>query len=595
MIRERVEKLRALMKDRGVQAYIVPSTDPHQSEYVPELWQRRGFISGFNGSAGDVVVTETAAGLWTDSRYFLQAGKQLDPDVYDLFKLGMPGVPFYKDWLATNLKPGQKVGVDPRLLSYKEYGDLKARLEKKGVQLAPVSENLVDLIWTDRPAGRSDPAFAQDVRYSGESVESKLSRVREKMAAEGADAHVVAALDSLAWLFNIRGRDVDYNPCVIGYAIVTADAATLYIDPAKVDDALAKHLGSTVTVEPYDAFEDGLAALNKSGSTVWLDTGTCSQWVVECLLPGAKPVFSTSPIALFQACKNDVEVEGSREAHKRDGVAMVRLFMWLEKEVKAGKVTELAISKKLIELRSRSDLFRGPSFETIAGYKGNGAIIHYAPTSESDAVVKEEGILLIDSGGQYLDGTTDITRTVAMSAPTDEQKDRFTRVLKGVIASTRQPFPEGTAGRQIDALGRTALWDAGLNFLHGVGHGVGSYLGVHEGPQAISFYRCTGVALEPGMICSIEPGYYKEGEFGIRTENLVVVREAPDLAVDGINFRRFETLTLCPIDLALVDRNLLDTAEIAWLNDYHRTVRETLIPLLEADEAAWLADATAEL
>jgi len=588
MIRERVDGLRKLMKEHGVQAYIIPSTDPHQSEYLPALWMRRPFISGFTGSAGDVVVTETAAGLWIDSRYFLQAADQLDAGVYTLFKFGLPGVPSFKEWLADTLEAGDRVGVDPRLMSHSEYKSLAGRLGQRDVVLAPISDNLVDAVWTDRPPMPPDPVLPHDIAFAGESVDSKLERLRAKMASEGCGAHVVTTLDSIAWLCNIRGRDVEYNPVAIAYAVVTDGAATLYVDPAKVTEDLRGHLGESVSIAGYDAFEQGLAELNAKGAKVWIDPATCSQWVAECLSPGARLFCAPSPVTLFKALKNEVEVEGMRKAHVRDGVAMVRFLKWLEEAVPAGGVTELGICDKLVEFRSQGEHFRGPSFGTIASYKEHGAVIHYEPAPETDVAVGSDGILLVDSGGQYLDGTTDITRTLTMGAPTAEQKDRFTRVLQGLIKLIVQPFPEGTAGRQIDSLSRLALWNVGLNFMHGVGHGIGSHLCVHEGPQAISYYRCTGVALEPGMACTIEPGFYKDGEYGLRTENVAVVRDAPEVAGGDAAFRRFEDITLCPIDLNLVEKNLLAADEKEWLNGYHRKVRETLSPLLDADEAAWL-------
>jgi len=592
MIKERLARLRDLMQQNSVQAYIIPSTDPHQSEYVPALWQRRPFISGFTGSAGDVVVTKELAGLWTDSRYFLQAEQQLDSEVLTLFRVGLPDVPSFEDWLVSTLAKGDAVGLDPRLTSYNGYKKLAARLAERGIELAPVDQNLVDAIWDERPAPPSAAVAPQEIRYAGESLEDKLNRLREKMAAEDTAAHVLTTLDAIAWLFNIRGQDVDFNPVVIAHAIVDATSATLYIDPSKIDDGLSSHLGSAVRLQPYHDFQDGLRGLAKAGSRVWLDPATCNQWVVEQLSPGAELFFKASPVTLFKAIKNDVEIQGFRDAHVRDGVAMVRFFKWLNENVSGGEVTELSIDAKLAEIRGSLELSRGASFATIAGYEGHGAIIHYSATPESSSTVKPKGILLVDSGGQYLDGTTDITRTVALRTPTVEQKDRFTRVLKGLIRITLQPFPQGTAGRQIDSLARLPLWEVGLNFGHGVGHGIGSYLNVHEGPQSISFYRCTGVSLEPGMVTSIEPGFYKEGEYGIRTENLAVVREAPEVTSGETAFRRFETLTLCPIDLLLVDRSLLASDEIAWLNDYHREVRDALSPHLEPDEVAWLKSAT---
>jgi len=583
------------MVKENVQAYIVPSTDPHQSEYLPDYWQRRPFISSFTGSAGDVVITENEAGLWTDSRYFIQAGEQLDLDVFTLHKLAAPGVLTYEEWLAASMRPGQKVGVDPRLMSRAGFEALEARLAKGDVELASIVPNLVDRVWDEQPVFPQDPAVPLDRRYTGADLGEKLGRLREEMNRKEAGAHVLTTLDSIAWTFNLRGSDVRFNPVTIAYAIVTSDKATLYLDPAKATDELRAHFGDLVIVEPYDAFEKDLAGIGRSDAKIWIDPATCNQWVVDALGAGATVMFEPSPVSLFKARKNETEIEGARQAHIRDGAAMVRFLIWLEETVADGKVTEISIAEKLEELRGRSDMFRGPSFSTIAGYKGHGAIIHYEATEESSVTVEQDGLLLVDSGGQYLDGTTDITRTIAMDPPSDEERDRFTRVLKGVILLSAQPFPAGAAGRRLDSLARLSLWEDGLDFGHGVGHGIGSYLNVHEGPQAISFARCTGVAMEPGMICSIEPGYYEEGRFGIRIENVAVVCERPDLSRDGGPFHGFETLTLCPIDGRLVKRELLSEVELRWFNSYHKKVFDTLSPHLDSKEKAWLEKATAPI
>lgn len=592
MIRERVEALQKLLIEKDLHAYIIPGKDPHQSEYVPDVWQRRRFISGFTGSAGDVVVTRSVAGLWTDFRYYLQAEDQLDNEVFTLFKMGLPEVPKFDAWLAQTLSKGEKVGVDSRLFSLNDYKSLKAKLAVKGVELCPIDENLLDAVWEDQPAMPSDAIKVHDLEFAGESVGDKLGRLRTSMEAAGTEAHVVTMLDAIAWLFNLRGSDVEFNPVFIAYAVVTAKDATLYVDPAKVTDEVRALLGDAVRIASYDDFRSGLQALREAKAKTWIDPGTCSRWIKDQLAPDTPLYLQESPIKLFKAVKNEAELAGCHAAHVRDGAALIKLFVWLEENLASGKITERTISDKMIEFRSQGEHFVGPSFESIVGYGEHGAIIHYAVTPETDVTVKPEGILLLDSGGQYLDGTTDITRTLALSEPTPEQRDRFTRVLKGHIKLSEQPFPQGTDGVQLDTLARMFLWEAGCNFGHGIGHGVGSYLNVHESPPAISFISGRGVKPAAGMICSNEPGFYKEGEYGMRQENMVVIREIPDLAEDGTPYFKMENITLCPIDAKLVDRNLLTDDEVKWLNDYHAQVRESLTPLLPEKEAAWLKTAT---
>lgn len=591
MVREYVEALRRLMKTQGIEAYIVPSTDAHQSEYLPELWQRRRFITGFTGSAGDAVITGRRAGLWTDSRYFIQAEAQLDSKVFSLFKIGMPDVPSYEDWLADELEAGQTVGVDTRVFSHSGYGKLQKRLEKAGVNLRAIEENLVDAVWEDRPARPLEKVQAHDERYAGESLGAKIERLRARMKEEGVAAHVVTMLDAVAWLFNIRGRDVAFNPVTIAYAIVTENDATLYIDKEKVDDTVSSHLGDDVILKTYEDFADGLKALEAAKVKTWIDPNTCSQWVVDRLLPGAELISKESPITRFKAVKNAVELEGMRAAHVRDGVAMVRFLIWLEKNYPAGGVTELKISEQLRAFRAQGEGFQGESFESIVGFGEHGAIVHYASTPETDVEIKAPGILLVDSGGQYLDGTTDITRTLALGEPTAEQRDRFTRVLKGHVCLTRQPYPKGTDGVQLDTLARMFLWEVGLNFGHGIGHGIGAFLNVHEMPPAISFLRGHGVKSEANMVVTNEPGYYKEGEYGFRQENVMVVEEVPELSQGDETYLRLAPLTLCPVDLSLVEKSMLSPAELEWLNSYHQEVYDTLKPLLEPDEVKWLEKA----
>lgn len=591
-MRERVQKLRELMKEHGIQAYLVPSSDPHQSEYVPEFWQRRKYISGFTGSAGDVVITQTDACLWTDSRYFLQAEQQLDSSVFTLFKLGLPDVPGIREWIKKTLKKGEVLGVDPKVISHREFMGLQDELRAKGISLKGVKENLVDAVWKERPEPPKGRVELHEEKYAGGSVTSKLERLREKMAEEGAEAHLVTMLDAIAWLFNIRGSDVAFNPVAISYALVTLQEAVLFVDQEKISDEVRASLQSCVEFRSYEEFEDELVRLRERKAPVWLDQTAVNQWVVETLKDGAQLILKPSPITLFKAVKNQTEIQGFKNAHVRDGVAMVKFLSWLSKSVGKTQVTELSAARKAAEFRAQGELFRGLGFETISSYGAHGAVVHYAVTPETDIPLKPEGIYLIDSGGQYLDGTTDITRTITLGTPTEEQKNNFTRILKGMINLSLTSFPQGTAGKQLDTIARLSLWEIGLNYGHGTGHGVGTYLNVHEGPQAISHYRCIGIGLEPGMVTTIEPGYYRENEYGLRVENMVVVVKDEERSSRDFTFHTFETLTLCPVDLRLVKKELLTEKEIKWLNNYHKRVYEFLYLLLDKPEVEWLKKAT---
>lgn len=591
-IRQRVAALRVLMVKHRVDAYLAPSTDAHQSEYVPTLWRRREWISGFSGSSGDVVITARSAALWTDGRYFLQAASELAGSGITLMKLGQPGTPTIAGWLSRQLKRGSRVGVDPRLLSGSLYRNLRNDLAKAGIDLVSVETNLIDVLWIDRPEPPSGTVEPHPVRYSGLSYKNKLKAVRGAMRDAGAGAHVISALDAIAWLFNIRGSDVLHNPVVIAYAIVTAKRALLFVaEPRRVAPEIRRAFGKHVLIRNYSGFRTELQRLSRSRDPVWVDPTATNQWIFD-LLKNARLITSESPITLSKAQKNTVELRGARAAHVRDGAALVRFLHWLDEVVGREPVTEISAADKLLEFRRRSGLFRGLSFDTISGYAEHGAIIHYSATPRTDVRLRRKGLYLIDSGAQYLDGTTDITRTVALGKPTREQRAHFTRVLKGHIQLATQTFPQGTAGRQLDTLARKFLWDAGLDYGHGTGHGVGSYLSVHEGPQSISHSRDTGVPLAPGMICSNEPGYYQPGEYGIRIENLIYVVTDPEHSKSGRMFLTFENLSLCPIDLTLIEPALLTRDEIRYLNAYHAEVRHKLARLLNKKEAAWLAKAT---
>ena len=590
-MRDKIEKLRRLMRKHNIQAYLVPGSDPHQSEYVPEFWKRRAFITGFTGSAGDALVTLKSAGLWTDSRYHLQAERELRNTGFKLFKCGTPGVPSWQEWAARNLKPGDSLGLDPQLISHRDYTKLKKDLAAKSVRLRPVAANLVDVIWRGRPAAPAGPVIVLEEKYAGESRRRKLDRLRQKMTVEGVDAHILSQLDAVAWLFNIRGSDVPFNPVAIAYAIITRKKALLFVAREKVSPEVRTVLKKDVSLRSYTEFPAALRSLAAARQRIWLDEAGVNQWVVSSLA-GAELVFKPSPMTLSKAIKNASEIRGSKQAHRRDGAAMVKFLCWLEKAVPKGGVTEFSAARKLEEIRKCQPRFRGLSFQTISSYGSHSAVVHYAVTPETDIPLKPKGIYLIDSGSQYLDATTDITRTVCLGRPTAEQRDRFTRVLKGVINLARTSFPQGTSGPQLDVLARRALWERGLNYGHGTGHGIGAFLNVHEGPQSIAPARGFGIGLEPGMILSIEPGFYKEGEYGLRLENLALVVKGPDRTSETSPFYTFETLTLCPIELRLLNKDLLTENEVIWLNAYHLRVRKELTPLLEKDEAAWLKKAT---
>jgi Xaa-Pro aminopeptidase len=576
------------MRKEGVQAFLIPSSDPHQSEYVPECWQRRAWISGFTGSMGDVLVTLREAGLWADGRYYLQAEDQLQGSGIRLFRMGQPGVPSLTEYLQKNLGDGQVLGIDTQTVSMRRASEVHSALEAGGGKLQSLPVNLVDAIWNDRPALPSNPVMALPTRFAGETVSSKLTRVRKAMKDRKVDAHFISALDAVAWLFNLRGSDVPFNPVLIAYALVTTTSATLFVDPHKVSAAIVSSLGKGVELRPYGEVASSLKQLAREKERVWVEETSVSRWVAE-LLSGADLVTDTSPITLMKARNNKTEIRGMREAHVRDGVAICRFLCWLESAIRKEAITEISAADKLEEFRSTGAHFRGLSFRTISGYGSHGAIIHYSVTPETDVRLRPAGIYLVDSGAQYLDGTTDITRTVLLGKKaTSEQKDRFTRVLQGHIRLGRARFPRGVTGGRLDVLARTALWDAGLDYNHGTGHGVGSYLNVHEGPRSISSARDTGLPIEAGNIFSNEPGYYKDGEYGIRLENLVLVKEDHVAGENGLPYYEFETLTLCPIDTQLVDRSLLEPEERSWLNRYHRDVYRRLSPLMNSRERSWL-------
>lgn len=575
MARAEIEALRAKMREEGIFAFIVPSDDYHASEYVGDHFKARRFLSGFTGSAGTLIVTPNEAGLWTDGRYFLQAAIQLEGSGIDLYRSGEQGVPTMDEFLAEKTPEGGVVSFDGRQVSRKRFLELQAKLPKAEVR---TNERVIDAVFTPRPPMSRESAWLMDDAVAGEACEARLSRVREAMAKEGCSAHLVAALDDIAWIFNLRGNDVQHTPVALAYALIENERATLFIDRAKLTDADCARLSRAgVELKPYDAAYE----IAPEGR-VLLDTGR-----VNCLLASRvkEPVDRVNPSTLMKIVKNSAEQAGFREAHVRDGLALTRFMMWLKSAVKTERVTELSASEKLSALRREQQGCFDDSFETICGYMAHGAIVHYSATPETDATVEPRGLLLVDSGGQYDCGTTDVTRTIAVGELTDEMKRTFTLVLKGTLALMSLRFPRGVTGRELDIACRRIFWDAGLDYNHGTGHGVGFVGSVHEGPNGFMWKReCA--PFEAGMVTSDEPGQYYADKFGVRTENLI-------LCVDrGDGLLGFEPLTLAPIDLDAVDASLLTANELEELNRYHALVCETLSPRLDGDTAAWLKRAT---
>jgi len=592
---EKLKALRESMQRENVAAYYVPSADPHLSEYLPEAFKRRAWLSGFTGSAGELLVSRRSAGLWTDGRYFYQASLELAGSGIDLMKLGRPETLSMTAWLASELKAGEAVGVDPTVISVQQAETFERELAPHGIKVRFVARNLVDRIWEDRPAPSDAPLQVHPTRFAGEAVSSKLGRVREQLAQAGADVHVVGALDAVAWLLNIRSEDILYTPVATSYAVLTPESCTLYVAPEKVTGAVLKHLGKLATIKEYGEVGRDLKELargkGRAGKkpTVWLDPVATNRWI-QNQVKGCPQHLAPSPIMAMKAVKNPRQIEGITAAHVRDGVAMVKFLRWLEAAVPQGGVTEVSAAEKLRELRAEAPEFRDNSFATISGYAGNGSIIHYSATPASAATLRPRGLYLIDSGGQYPDGTTDITRTVALGKPARRMKECFTRVLMGTIDCTLTPFPAGTTGRRIEMFARRNLWLAGIDYAHGTGHGVGQYLGVHEGPHSLKDLDTPPV--REGNLFSIEPGCYEDGKFGIRCENLAFVVKDTQLSTADREWLRFETVTLCPFDRSLVEPALMSPAQIRWLNSYHKRVYSELSPHLDREHRAWLRRAT---
>lgn len=577
-----LEALRDLMRSKHIDAVIIPGTDPHQSEYPSEHWKFRDYVSGFTGSNGTAVVTLDDAGLWTDSRYFLQAADQLEGSGFTLHKENIPGEPTVLEWLGEVLDEDAVVGVDGRLFSLIEANRIEMFCAQNGFMFAP-DFRAAEAIWTDRPARPMNPAFVHDEALAGEDVDSKISRVVDALDAADADGLLITALDEIAWLLNLRGSDVDYTPVVIAFAYVSEDERVLFIDSAKVTSEVKAHLKKYgVKIKDYDDIEKFLGKIS-STATVMVDPNRVSDALGQAMI--CNKTYMASPVIALKGVKNESQIAGFRQAMLYDGAAMVRMMMWLEQNVANG-ITEMDVDRRLQQERAAYASNRGDSFHMIAGYKDHGAIVHYEATDESAYTLAPEGLLLIDTGGQYLEGTTDITRTISLGNPTAAEKHDYTLILKGHLALSRAVFPKGTMGVQLDVLARGPLWNEGMTYLHGTGHGVGHFLGCHEGPQSIRM-EANPTPLELGMVTSNEPGIYKTGEYGIRTENLLLCVPACSNEEWG-EFYKFESLTLFPYDTTLMDMEMLSREEVKQINGYHAMVCERLRPLLNADEAQWL-------
>lgn len=587
-INQRLESLREVMRREHLSAFIFPSTDAHQSEYVADHWQGRTWISGFNGSAGTAVVTMKSAALWTDSRYFLAAEEQLKGTEFQLMKLKIEGTPTISEWLAQELQgENAEVGLDGMVNSYHETMGLIADLRKSGGITVRTNLDPLGLIWTDRPAIPANPVEIQPMEFAGESVASKISRIRTALRQRHADGMLISALDDIAWTLNLRGTDVHCVPVFVSYLLISSQQVSLYMDSAKINDEVKAYLTENgISLYPYNKVAEGLERYSEYNILLDGDETSYFLWkTVKC----QEIIAGNSPVPAMKAQKNDREIAGFRQAMLRDGVAMVKFLRWLKPAVEAGGQTEISIDRKLTSLRAEQHLFRDISFDTIAGYQAHGAIVHYEATPETDVALKPEGLILIDSGAHYQDGTTDITRTIALGPVTEEMKHVYTLVLKGHIQLELAKFPDGASGTQLDALARECMWREGYNYLHGTGHGVGAYLSVHEGPHQIRM-EWKPTPLRAGMTVTDEPGLYLSGKFGVRIENTLLIKDYQ--TTEFGKFLQMESLTLCPIDLTPVDFSMLQPEEIEWLDTYHRDVFEKLSPYLEGEDLEWLREAT---
>lgn len=588
-IKLRLARLRELMKREHLSAFIFPSTDAHQSEYVADHWRGREWISGFNGSAGTAVVTMKSAALWTDSRYFLAAEEQLEDTEYQLMRLKMEGTPTIAEWLGKELQDVQspEVGLDGMVNSYNYVKDLSYSLRKLGGITLRTNLDPLEQIWENRPSLPANPVEIQPLEYAGETLASKVVRIRKSLRELHADGMLVSALDDIAWTLNLRGTDVHCNPVFVSYLLIESDKVSLFVDDNKLSPEVKQYLqDNQVSLYNYNKVEKCLESYSEYNILLDGDETSYYLWkTVKC----QEIVAAASPIPAMKAVKNKAEIEGYRSAMLKDGVAMVKFLKWLKPAVEAGGQTEISIDEKLTSLRAEQKLFRDISFDTIAGYAQHGAIVHYEATPETDVVLKPEGLILIDSGAQYQDGTTDITRTIALGAVSEEMKHIYTLVLKAHIQLELVKFPDGASGTQLDTVGRECMWREGYNFLHGTGHGVGSYLCVHEGPHQIRM-EWMPTPLRAGMTLTDEPGLYLAGKFGVRIENTVLISDY--MSTEFGKFLQIEPLTLCPIDTTPIDVDMLLPEEIDWLNAYHHSVYEKLSPFLDEEEKIWLENAT---
>ena len=591
----RVEALRAALSNQDLDGFLVPLSDEHQSEFPPKRAQRLAWLTGFTGSAGIAVILKEKAALFVDGRYTLQVREQADPELYEFCSISAdpPG-----SWIPKNALAGTRIGYDPWLHTQSGIAPLVEKCRSAQIHLIQVESNPLDQVWTDQPPAPLAPVYPHPVDIAGRSAAEKISEAAAVIQEHGAMAAVLTAPDSIAWLLNVRGGDLPNTPVSLGFAILNVSGAVdLFMDERKITPAVRTEFGESISLRQPDEFGMALATLGTVGTPVLVAPSTAPVWVVNQLeAAGAEIVAKDDPCVLPKACKNTVELQGVRNAHIRDGAALCHFLAWLSDAGPAGGVDELSAVDKLYGFRAGGDNFKGLSFDTISGAGANGAVVHYRVTRETNRKLESGSLFLVDSGAQYLDGTTDVTRTVAIGSPTAEMRDRFTRVLKGHAGIATARFPIGTSGGQLDSLARQPLWDVGLDFEHGTGHGVGAYLGVHEGPHRIA-KRSADVPFQPGMIVSNEPGYYKEGAYGIRIENLEVVRAAPveESGDDSREMLEFEALTLAPIDVALVDTTIMTVDEIDWLNSYHARVRSTITPLVDAKTAVWLEGATQPL
>ncbi len=586
---KRLSALRQSLRDRKLAGFLIPHADEHQSEYAPERAKRLTWLTGFAGSAGLAVVTLDRAAIYVDGRYTLQVRDQVDVKYFEPLRL-LEDKP--EDWFSAHLNRGDRIGYDPALHTRMWLEKLSETMAGHDIDLVPVAENPIDNLWQNRPPAPKNPVFPHAMEFTGEESRHKRARIGADLKAARVHAAVITCLDSIAWLLNIRGSDVEHSPLVSSYLIMKNNGkAIFFVDDDKISDEVRDHLGTGVKVKPYDEFLSAVKKLGKGGKHILVDPKRTHAVVPDTLEQGgAVVVAKDDPCLMPKACKNDVEMAGARAAHIRDAVAMCKFLCWFEDAVPSGNVDELSATEKLLDFRKQQENFRGLSFDTISGAGPNGAIVHYRSSPATNRKIAGDMLYLLDSGGQYLDGTTDLTRTIAIGRPTEEQRDRYTRVLKGHIALAQARFPVGRSGAHLDSLARKSLWDIGLDYDHGTGHGVGSYLGVHEGPQSISHLGFE-VALMPGMILSNEPGYYKPGEYGIRIENLMIVRPS-HFEDEERPMNIFETITFVPMDTRLVNAHMMSSAEITWLNIYHAQVREKISPFLEGRELDWLHKAT---